>query len=641
MRKILSFIVLLVISSTLSFGQNLSVISSTVRLDQKDENQNLEQYFNKSLGSNAKTTSIWYSNMATASQWVTAKLADQSSNILTSWAWKSDTSQFSTYWKQYVGPYMGSTSPMQGVFYFDGISNLVAGNYGISNATLTNAIAINTAGKSAVNIKFYQLYKSYNADSTLLEVSTDNINWNTIMVNPTITVGSANTYAYGWKEFSITQWAANKTQVWIRFRFSAPASTTSGAQYGGGYGWAIDDVELFVPNNNVMQVDASTLYDGYTKIPSGLGRPMYYDANFMNLGGLTQTHVKLHGKEVTTQADSTSSDTTLAPGQSVTALEINNYFFTPPTTQGTYKVFSYVSSDSIPFVLAQDTFDIKVVCDTCMYSRDNNTYVSSRWAGVTGTLSNPYTAANRYMVNQDRMAYGVNCVVNNATKVGSKIKAVLYKYFSATGTRTIVAQSANYYITADKIPASSMVNPPSISLHYTSEYLLQKDSMYYVGIQVFGGTDTVKIATDNTGIPQYSQTSLYFNPTANTWYIWGSGVVPAMMIRSGFNINYAFDNGPFTVGINEKTKSINLFSCMPNPAINSTQISYELKNSEKAEIIITDIMGRTVQILAQGFQTKGNYTVDVDLSMLCSGTYFYTLKTPSAQATDKLIIVKR
>ena len=37
-----------------------------------------------------------------------------------------------------------------------------------------------------------------------------------------------------------------------------------------------------------------------------------------------------------------------------------------------------------------------------------------------------------YQVNQDRMAYGINCVVSNDTKPGSKIKAVLYK-FSANG----------------------------------------------------------------------------------------------------------------------------------------------------------------------------------------------------------------
>ncbi|MFZ4401077.1 MAG: T9SS type A sorting domain-containing protein [Bacteroidales bacterium] len=632
MRKLLSFIVLLVISSTLSFGQNLTVKPTTVRLDQKNDNQNLEQYFNKNVVSDSKVT-IWSSNMSNASQWVAAKLPSQEAIIANTWEWKSDTSQFSTYFKQYVGPYMGSTTPMQGVFYFDGISNLIASKYGISNSTLTNATAINTTGYNAVSIKFYQLYKSYNADSSLLEISSDNVNWYTIDVNPNVAV---NNYSYTWKEYNISQWAANKAQVWIRFRFFAPASTTSGAQYGGGYGWALDDVQIFEPANNQLQVDRVTLHDGYTNIPTGIGMPMYYDATFMNIGALTQTHVKLHGVALATGADSTSIDTTAVPGQNIT-ISLKNYFYTPPTALGTYKITSYISTDNIPRI-SQDTFSIKVVCDTCKYGMDNNTYVSSRWAGTTGTTCDPYTAVNRFEVNANKMAYGVNCVVNNATKAGSKIKAVLYKWQTSSATRTIVAQSSNYYITADKIPAAPMVNPPSIALSFTSGYQMQLDSLYWIGIQVFGGTDTVKMATDNTGIPQYEQTSLFFDPVLNSWYLWAGGNVPAVMIRTVFNQNDHWDN---ITGINEINSTVSLFSCMPNPANNSTQISYELKNSEKTSIIITDIMGRTVKTLNQGLQTKGNYTIDVDLSGFTSGTYFYTLKTPSAQATDKLIIVKR
>jgi hypothetical protein len=95
-------------------------------------------------------------------------------------------------------------------------------------------------------------------------------------------------------------------------------------------------------------------------------------------------------------------------------------------------------------------------------------------------------------------------------------------------------------------------------------------------------------------------------------------------------------------GIGEiSNNSISLFSCNPNPANASTKISYELKNSEKTTIIITDMMGRTVKNINQGMQIKGNYSIEVDLSDLSSGTYFYTLKTNTAQATDKLIIVKQ
>ncbi|MCX6232583.1 MAG: T9SS type A sorting domain-containing protein [Bacteroidetes bacterium] len=635
MKKFLSFIVLLAISGTLSFGQTVNVKPTTIRQFQEGEYQGLEQYFNKNVVTNSKAT-IWLSNMATASQWVAAKLSDQSANITNTWQWIADTNSFSSTWVSYMGKGVRSNTPAQGLFYFDAITNLAGSNYGISNSTLTNAVAINTTGKMAVSIKFYQMYAAFNQDSTLLEISSDGSNWHSIDVNPTVAV---NTLTRGWKEINITPWAANKTNLWVRFRFYAPATVSGNPAYSGGYGWALDDVEVFEPANNNIIVDRATMYDGYTEIPNGIGRPMYYDADFTNLGAKTQTHLKLHGVELTTHADSISIDTTINPGTSITGWSIYNYLFFPMNhTIGTYKVFSYISTDSLPFVLAQDTFDIKIVCDTCKYSRDNNTYVGSRWAETTGTTCDPYTAVNRTLVNADRMMYGVNCVVNIATKVNSKIRAVLYKYFAGSASRTIVAQSNNYYITADKIPTTApMVNPPAINLAFTNGYTLQKDSTYWIGIQVYGGTDTVKMALDNTGIPQYEQTSLYFDPTANMWYLWAPGNVPAVMIRGVFNQNFHWD----AVGINEVQNSVSLFSCMPNPANTFTQIAYELKKNENVNIIITDITGRVVKNINQGMQTKGNYTLDIDVTSLTSGTYFYTLKTPTAKATDKLIVVRR
>ncbi|MFZ4401078.1 MAG: T9SS type A sorting domain-containing protein [Bacteroidales bacterium] len=643
MKKLLSFILLLSISSMMSFGQNLSTKPTTKVLINSDESQNHGKYFNKTDMPDSKA-SIWTSSMSTASSWVASYGSGSTINI--PWTWISDTGAAAPLFKEYVypnPPFMNGTTCTTGLFYIDANTPSFANPplYGTYNSMLTNSVAINTNGHNAVALKFYQVYYAYNADTTIIEISNDNINWHMIDVNPGMAV---NTRAYGWKTFNISAWAANKPQVWIRFRFGAPEYSGGSQVYGGGYGWMIDDIELYEPANNLIQVDRVTLHDGYTQVPTGLGVPMYYDADITNTGALAQPHTKLHAVVIGAGIDSTSNDTTLAPGGSL--LYTNNlsttgeyfiwntdYFYTPPTTLGTYKVTSYISSDSIPKI-ALDTFDINVVCNTCNYSRDNNTYTDSRWFGATGTSSDPYTAVSVFEVNQNRMAYGVNCVVSQDSKVGSKIKAVLYKYFAATATRTIVAQSANYYITAANIPtATPMINPPSISLPFTSGYTMQADSSYWVGIQVYGGTDTVKIATDNTGIPQWEQTSLVFDPTGNVWYKWASGNVPALMIRTVFDP---------TIGINEVANNpITLFSCMPNPANNYTKISYELKNNENTSILITDITGRVVKSIHQGTQAKGNYAIDVDLSNLCSGTYFYTLKTATSQATDKLIIVKR
>ena len=71
------------------------------------------------------------------------------------------------------------------------------------------------------------------------------------------------------------------------------------------------------------------------------------------------------------------------------------------------------------------------------------------------------------------------------------------------------------------------------------------------------------------------------------------------------------------------TSSLNVY---PNPANNDATISYSLNKSGNVEIVITDIMGRTVKTMNQGNQVAGtSYNVNLSTSDLDNGTYFYTL----------------
>ncbi len=628
MRKFLSLIVLLSISSMLSFGQKQTFLLENKKSLKENNYENFDGYLSKNVKSTYKSTPIWSDNFANSSNWTINKQPGTIGN----WAVISDTGAASTAWKNFWSDEnIKSPTANQGVAYFDGIYQFVNQITGAENSWITTTSPINLSAYSAVSIKFFQLYYSFNSDSTLLEISSDNINWHTIMANADITAnGNANTFRTGWKEFNITQWAANKPQVWLRFRFNAKEKfgTPPSTNFGGGYGWMIDDVSLFTPNNNILSFDNITLFDGYTNIPAGLGRPMFYEASFTNMGAFQQTNIKLHGVELTTLADTAGLDTVLLPGKSVIDWTTNDYFFTPSTV-GDYKVTAYLSSDSIPY-LGSDTFNIKVVpLQGALYSRDYNTYTTSRWAGVNdlGQVEG-YTATNRYVVSQNAMSYGIDFVVNAITEVGADVKVVLYE----GRNRTIKATSDYYSIKASDIPAGTGPNPPSIKLAFTTPYLLKKDSTYLAGVQCMGGTDTVRIAVDGTSIPQNDQTSIYYVPSKDDWYIWDVGNVQPTMIRLSFDP---------TIGINEVDNNVNLLYCMPNPANNVTTISYELKNTNKVSILVSDITGRTVRTINQGTQTSGSYSLELNLTDLTSGTYFYTLKTENSQTTKKLIIVKR
>jgi len=47
-----------------------------------------------------------------------------------------------------------------------------------------------------------------------------------------------------------------------------------------------------------------------------------------------------------------------------------------------------------------------------------------------------------------------------------------------------------------------------------------------------------------------------------------------------------------------------------------------------------------MQTLQQGFYRTGDYSVTVNLENLSAGVYYYTLETPDAKLTQKMVLVK-
>ena len=93
------------------------------------------------------------------------------------------------------------------------------------------------------------------------------------------------------------------------------------------------------------------------------------------------------------------------------------------------------------------------------------------------------------------------------------------------------------------------------------------------------------------------------------------------------------------IGIVENGKNnAELYQNTPNPANNTTRISYELTKSEKVSLDIYDLTGRKVLSFNEGNKLAGVHNVDINLSSLNSGTYFYTLKTNDFTKTKKMIV---
>ncbi len=78
----------------------------------------------------------------------------------------------------------------------------------------------------------------------------------------------------------------------------------------------------------------------------------------------------------------------------------------------------------------------------------------------------------------------------------------------------------------------------------------------------------------------------------------------------------------------------------PNPFNPVTNIRYSLPEATEVELRVLNMLGQTVEILVDGYQSAGTHTVVFDASKLSSGFYIYQIKTPEFTTSRKLSLVK-
>ncbi len=104
---------------------------------------------------------------------------------------------------------------------------------------------------------------------------------------------------------------------------------------------------------------------------------------------------------------------------------------------------------------------------------------------------------------------------------------------------------------------------------------------------------------------------------------------------------FVFQNS--TVGVEKalpKDFNFTLKQNYPNPFNPSTLIGFTLSNSSNVKLVISDMLGRTVKTLVNGYMSAGNHVQVFNGENLPSGIYFYTLITPTSKISKKMILMK-
>ncbi|MFZ1320432.1 MAG: T9SS type A sorting domain-containing protein [Ignavibacteria bacterium] len=78
----------------------------------------------------------------------------------------------------------------------------------------------------------------------------------------------------------------------------------------------------------------------------------------------------------------------------------------------------------------------------------------------------------------------------------------------------------------------------------------------------------------------------------------------------------------------------------PNPFNPKTVISYELRVTSFAKLMVYDVLGNEVAELVNEKQNAGTYSVEFDGSGFASGIYFYRLETNEFSDSKRMILIK-
>ena len=78
----------------------------------------------------------------------------------------------------------------------------------------------------------------------------------------------------------------------------------------------------------------------------------------------------------------------------------------------------------------------------------------------------------------------------------------------------------------------------------------------------------------------------------------------------------------------------------PNPFNPSTQLSYDLKTDANVKLTVFNLVGQSVRVLVDGYQTAGYYEVTFDAEDLPAGIYLYKLQVGEYSSVKRMTLVK-
>lgn len=174
-----------------------------------------------------------------------------------------------------------------------------------------------------------------------------------------------------------------------------------------------------------------------------------------------------------------------------------------------------------------------------------------------------------------------------------------------------------------------------MSVAFTPDLRLYDDFMISVDFSELAAGDTLALYStlDGDALPQRS------------WEQWSDSTWHTMQQAWDLEIDFAM--WPVvdwtTSGIDSPTffQGLKLSQNTPNPSSGLTAIQYELAQfSDQVNFQIFDVNGKLVYQVSDRNKNAGQHSLNIDISHLSNGAYYYSINTNTGRLTKKMVLSK-
>ena len=560
------------------------------------------------LTQNTKETILWSNSFNTPSDWVINNTAGTPG---LGWEFSSNPAAIPV---TQLSPF-ASTTAANGFLFVNSDANSTSDFDGSPIVTTaTTSATINLTGQPVVRLRYQHNFRWWH-DTRGVSVSADNgVTWTDFEMSNENDYSLPNQNAGNPEQtvIDISSIAGNQAQVKIRFYYNDH-------DWWGWY-WAVDDVALFVPEDNDLVMLGgywgSTGAWGarlpYYQIPLSQLAPLDIAGIVKNYGALDQNDVVFTAALASGVWSGSSAPEAVLTGATDT-ISLTGAL-TPPPIVATHVINMSVSSSATDAVPADNSIlaAASVSVNNFIYARDKGTATNGTYNQGMG-----FEAGNVFDIYAAANLSGIDAYIDAGAVVGAEVYAKLYSV-DPTATTTAAAfvfvdESAPYILTAadlgQKITLALSAGAAPLSAGVSYVVVL---GSYGDG----GASDDLIIST--AGVSEAS-TSYYYDMTDNTWYYTTS----TPMVRMNFDPS---------VGINKVEDNLGL-RVFPNPA--NEVINISLNKEVSATLTLLDVSGKVVKT-----QALNGISTSINTASLNSGVYFVTINDGTSVSTQKVVIKK-